>query len=60
MFNIKKGSGFRTHRELACMAVNVMFNQMTATKGIKMFGERAVAAMIKKYHQLNDMKVVIN
>jgi len=58
MFNIKKGSGFRTRRELARMAVNVMFNQMTATKVIKMFGERDVAAMIKEYQQLNDMKVI--
>ena len=29
-------------------AVNVMFTQMQATQGFKLFGERAVAAMIKK------------
>ena len=38
-------------------AVNVLFNQMTATKGLKMFGERAVAAMFKEYKQLDDMQV---
>ena len=31
---------------------------MTATKGLKMFGERAVAAMFKEYKQLDDMKVL--
>jgi hypothetical protein len=39
------------------IAVNVMFAQMTAAKGIKRFGERAVAAMFKEYNQLNDMMV---
>ena len=28
-------------------AVNVMFTQMQATRGFKLFGERAVADMIK-------------
>lgn len=58
MFNVEGKPNFRGRRELASMAVNVMFNQMTATKGIKMFGERAIAAMVKEYHQLHDMKVV--
>ena len=58
MLNINKKSGFRGCRELASMAVNMMFNQMTATKGIKIFGERAVAAMVKEYQQLNDMMVI--
>jgi hypothetical protein len=39
------------------IAVNVMFTQMTATKGIKMFGEKAIAVMFKEYNQLNDMTV---
>ena len=39
------------------IAVNVMFTQMTAAKGIKLFGERAIAAMFKEYNQLNDMGV---
>ena len=39
------------------IAVNVMFAQMGAKKGIKLFGQRAVAAMFKEYNQLNDMSV---
>ena len=33
------------------------FTQMTAKKGIKKHGERAVAAMDKEYTQMKDMKV---
>jgi hypothetical protein len=40
------------------IAVDVMFTQMTATKGMKRFGEKAVAAIFKEYNQLNDMMVV--
>ena len=32
----------------------VMFVQMSAKKGIKQFGERAVAAMIKEYRQIDN------
>jgi hypothetical protein len=39
------------------IAVNVMFTQMSAAKGIKLFGKRAVAAIFKEYNQLNDMTV---
>jgi hypothetical protein len=39
------------------IAVDVMFAQMTANKGIKLFGEKAVAAIFKEYNQLNDMMV---
>jgi hypothetical protein len=39
------------------IAVNVMFTQMTATNGMKIFGEKAVTAMFKEYNQLNDMMV---
>ena len=38
-------------------SVNVMFTQMSAKKGIKTFGESAIAAMFKEYNQLNDMNV---
>ena len=31
-----------------------MFTQMSAHKGIKLFGERAVVAMMKELKQLND------
>ena len=33
-------------------SVNVMFTQMQATRGFNLFGERAVAAMIKELKQL--------
>ena len=39
-----------TYYSLAC---DVMFTQMNAKKGIKLFGERAVAAMFKEYKQLD-------
>ena len=39
------------------IAVDVMFTQMTAAKGIKLFGEKAIAVMFKEYNQLNDMTV---
>ena len=35
-------------------ALNVMFTQMSARKGIKLFGEQAIAAMFKELKQLND------
>ena len=35
-------------------AVCLMFTKMSAHKGIKLFGERAVAAMMKELKQLND------
>ena len=31
---------------------------MTASKGIKLFGPKAIAAMFKEYKQLNDLKVL--
>ena len=38
-------------------SVNVCFNQMTATKGIKTFGKEAVDAMFAEYKKLNDKNV---
>ena len=35
-------------------AVNVMFTQMQAREGIKRFGEKAVAALVKEFKQLNE------
>ena len=35
-------------------AVNVMSTQMQATQGFRLFGERAVAAMIKELKQLEE------
>ena len=39
-----------TYYSLAC---DVMFTQMNAKKGIKLFGERAVASMFKEHEQLD-------
>jgi hypothetical protein len=36
------------------IAHNVMFTQMSAKKGIKLFGESAVAAMFKEFHQMDQ------
>ena len=36
-------------------SVNVMFTQMQATRGFKLFGERSVAAMIKELKQLEEV-----
>ena len=35
-------------------SVNVMFTKIQATRGFKLFGERAVAAMIKELKQLEE------
>ena len=35
-------------------AAHVMFTQMSAHRGIKLFGERAIAVMMKELKQLND------
>ena len=34
--------------------IHVLLTQVSAVKGFKMFGERAVAAMVKELKQLND------
>jgi hypothetical protein len=36
------------------IACNVMFTQMSAKKGIKMFGKHALAAMLKEYKQMDQ------
>ena len=35
-------------------AIGVMFTQMSAKEGIKQFGEKAIAAMVKELKQLNN------
>ncbi len=37
---------------------NMCFTQMTATKGIKLHGQRAIAAMFKEYRQFDDLTVL--
>ena len=34
--------------------VNLVFTQINAKKGIKLFGERVVATMIKEFKQLHE------
>ncbi len=52
-----------TSRGYSKITNGVMFTQMNANKGIKMFGERAIAAMIKEFKQLDagpmDRKPVV-
>lgn len=36
-----------------------MVQQMSAQKGLKLFGERAAAAIVKECRQLHDKKVFI-
>ena len=40
--------------EIYSKAVHVMFTQMFVQKGMKLFGEKAVAAMFKELKQLSD------
>ena len=40
--------------KLVDIACKVMFAQMSARKGIKMFGEEAIAALMKEYSQLDQ------
>jgi hypothetical protein len=39
------------------ITVNVVFTQMSATKGIKIYGERALTAMFTEYEQLENLEV---
>ena len=39
-------------------SVKTCFTQMSATKGIKLLGQKAIAAMFKEYKQLNDLTVL--
>ena len=49
----KKKNTFNVETSIKA-SVNVMFTQMQATRGINLFGERAVAAMIKELKQLEE------
>ena len=40
-------------------AVKMMFNQMHAKKGIKLFGERYIAPTIKEFKQLNECEIPV-
>ena len=48
--DFNKDKDMNIYYSIAC---NVMFTQMSAKKGIKMFGERAIAALLKEYNQMD-------
>lgn len=56
---MQKENEYSTQKSLYATAVNIIFNQMHASVGIKRFKEKAVAAMLKEYKQLDDMNVVV-
>ncbi|GFH56495.1 hypothetical protein CTEN210_12971 [Chaetoceros tenuissimus] len=56
--NLAEDLNHTTTRQLYSRVVDYVFNQMTATEGIKIFQEQAVAALIKEYKQLNNMCVL--
>ena len=41
-------------RQTYHQVVNTIFTQMSASKGIKQFGKKAIAAVFKELKQLND------
>ena len=45
-------------RELHGRLIHLMFTQMTATRGIRKHGKRAVEVLLKEYIQLKDLKVM--
>ena len=47
-----------TTNGMRSILVNVLFTQMTAEKGFELFGEKAVAAMVKELKQLDDFDAV--
>ena len=49
----KKKGGSHSDQTMFQVATNVMFTQMSANKGFKLFGERAFAAMYKELQQLD-------
>ena len=50
-YETKKKNTFDVETSIKA-AANVMFTQIQATRGFRLFGERAVAAMIKELKQL--------
>ena len=42
------------------LAHDVMFKKISEKKGIKKFGERAVAVMFKEYQKLDDKPMPVN
>ena len=50
----RESDGKDTFNGYMNVALNVMFTQMTAKRGIKLFGEEAIAAIYKEYKQLDE------
>ena len=50
--------GKQVDRNLLCTdLIGISMTQMSASRGIKLFGERAIIAMAKEYAQLDDLSV---
>ena len=45
-------------KEIYSSVINMCFIQMSATKGIKLVGEAAIAAIYKEYKQFMDLEVL--
>lgn len=54
LMKAKEGKGDGTIHEHLNVAMHVMFTQMSAKRGIKLFGEEAIAAIYKEYKQLDE------
>ena len=48
---------YSTQQRMYVWAADVIFNQMHASKGIILFKQKAVVAILEEYKQLNDMSV---
>ena len=48
----------RVKNDLYFSTIGTCFTQIGANKGIKLLGEKAVAAIFKEYKQLDDLKVL--
>ena len=46
------------HTDLRSTTFNLVFTQMTADRGIKEVGEKAIAAIFKEYKQIDDLNVI--
>lgn len=58
MFNISEHKFEELKEKLFFIAVSACFTQMTATKGIKLFGDMVILAIYKEYKQFMDLNVL--
>ena len=48
----------RQRKRLFSRTMGICFSQMSAKQGIKLYGEKAIAAIFKEYEQLDDLIVL--